>query len=137
MLEQFGCRFVVRILRDEFATDGEVEDGLAELLDVFGARGEAREVAEMKAGVLAELVHSAPLFSRCRDAAAKLSAGSPAPFAPLPTDHTAPSIRPLWRRYGVVRRVVEGRKQILNILARDTGSNSLRYPQNFAKPMRS
>ena len=48
--------FVIRILGYEFAADGEVEDGLAELLDVFGARGEAREVAEMEAGVLAELV---------------------------------------------------------------------------------
>jgi hypothetical protein len=40
---------------DEFAADGEVEDGLAELLDVFGAGGEAREVVEIEAGVLAKL----------------------------------------------------------------------------------
>jgi hypothetical protein len=37
-------------LGDEAATDGEVEDGLAKLLDVFGAGGEAREVVEVKAG---------------------------------------------------------------------------------------
>ncbi len=72
-LEQFGCRFVVRILRDEFAADGEVEDGLAELLDVFGARGEAREVAEVKAGVLAELVGIRAVVQSMRDAAASLS----------------------------------------------------------------
>ena len=41
-------------LGDEMAADGEVEDGLAELLDVLGAGGEAREVAEVEAGVLAE-----------------------------------------------------------------------------------
>ena len=38
------------------AADGEVEDGLAKLLDVLRARGEAREVAEVEAGVLAEFV---------------------------------------------------------------------------------
>ena len=54
--QKLAHRFIVRILRDEFAADGEVEDGLAELLDVFGARGEAREMMEVKAGVLAELV---------------------------------------------------------------------------------
>ena len=41
------------VLGDEFAADSEVEDGLAELLDVLDARGEAREVAEVEAGVLA------------------------------------------------------------------------------------
>ena len=47
-------RFVHWVLRDEFAADGEVEDGLAQLLDVFGAGGEAREVVEVKAGGVAQ-----------------------------------------------------------------------------------
>ena len=64
-------RFVVRILRDELAADGEVEDGLAELLDVLGAGGEAREVAEVEAGVVAEgwPRPSAGWFRRCSEAA--------------------------------------------------------------------
>ena len=33
-LEQFRDRFVAGVLGDELAADGEVEDGLAELLDV-------------------------------------------------------------------------------------------------------
>ena len=52
--DQFRRRFVVGILRYEFAADGEVEDGLAKLLDVFGAGGETQEMAEVEAGVLAE-----------------------------------------------------------------------------------
>ena len=36
--KQFRRRFVVRVLRHELAADGEVEDGLAELLDLVGAR---------------------------------------------------------------------------------------------------
>ena len=40
----------------QFAADGEVEDGLAELFDVVGAGGEAREVVEVEAGVLLECV---------------------------------------------------------------------------------
>jgi len=35
-------------LGDEFAADCEVEDGLPELLDVFGAGGEAREVIKIE-----------------------------------------------------------------------------------------
>ena len=34
---------------DEAATDGEVEDGLAQLLDVFGAGSEARKMSEVEA----------------------------------------------------------------------------------------
>ena len=34
--EQFRRRFVIRILRDEFAAHGEVEDSLAQLLDCSG-----------------------------------------------------------------------------------------------------
>jgi len=41
-------------LGDEFAADGEVEDGLAELLDVFGAGGEAGEMVDVETGVGAE-----------------------------------------------------------------------------------
>ena len=36
------------------AADGEVENGFAELLDVFVARGEAREVVEVEVGVSAK-----------------------------------------------------------------------------------
>src|ERR1700730_214132 len=36
-------RFIVRVLRHELATYGEVEDGLAEVLDLVGARGESLE----------------------------------------------------------------------------------------------
>src|SRR3990170_8130756 len=53
--QQFRRRFILGVLRDEFAADGKIQDGLPELLDVFGARGEAREMAKMEAGVLAEL----------------------------------------------------------------------------------
>ena len=52
--ELLSYRFVVGVLGDEFAADSEIEDGLAELLDVFEAGCEAREVTEVKTGVLAE-----------------------------------------------------------------------------------
>jgi hypothetical protein len=45
---------VVGVLRDELAADGKTEDCLAELLDVLGTGGEAWEVAEVEAGVVAE-----------------------------------------------------------------------------------
>ena len=48
----FGRRFVVRVLRHEFAAHGEVEDGLAELLDLVGARGQRRQRVEHEAGVV-------------------------------------------------------------------------------------
>ena len=42
------------VLGDEFAVHSEVEDGLAQLLDVLRAGGEARQVIEDEAGVVAE-----------------------------------------------------------------------------------
>ena len=72
--EQFGGGFVVGVLRDEFAPDGEVEDGLAELLDVLGASGEAREVAEGGSGrARGRRQWCVGSFRRCRDAAASRS----------------------------------------------------------------
>ena len=47
-------RFVVRVLRHELAAHGEVEDGLAQLLDLVGARGERRQRVEREAGVVLE-----------------------------------------------------------------------------------
>jgi len=44
----------VWVLGCQLSTDSQVEDGLPQGLDVFGARGEAREVVEVKAGVPAE-----------------------------------------------------------------------------------
>ena len=40
----------------ELATDSEVEDGLAELFDLVGAGGEAREVANEELGMVAQFV---------------------------------------------------------------------------------
>src|SRR6185437_3390362 len=54
--EKFEGRFLGGILRHKFPSDGEVEDGLAELLDVFAFRGEAREVVEVEAGMIAESI---------------------------------------------------------------------------------
>jgi hypothetical protein len=51
---QRSRRLVIAVLGDKPAADGEVEDGLAELLDVLGAGGEAWEVAEVEAGAVAE-----------------------------------------------------------------------------------
>ena len=42
------------ILGDEFAAHGEVEDSLAQLLDVLRAGSEARQVMEDEAGVIVE-----------------------------------------------------------------------------------
>ena len=73
------CRLIVRVLWDKFAADGEVEDGLAELVDVFGAGGEAREVVEVEAGAVFEGGAGAgsglapPLFRPCRVAATRRS----------------------------------------------------------------
>ncbi|OGP63920.1 MAG: hypothetical protein A2169_08710 [Deltaproteobacteria bacterium RBG_13_47_9] len=47
-VQKFGRGFVLRILRDEFAADREVEDGLAELVDVFRVGGAAWEVVQKK-----------------------------------------------------------------------------------------
>jgi hypothetical protein len=49
-LQQFRRRFVVRVLRHELAAHGEVEDGLAEVLDLVRARGEGGQRAEGEAG---------------------------------------------------------------------------------------
>ena len=38
-----SCRFVVGVLGDEVAGDGELEDGFAEFADVFGAGDEVGE----------------------------------------------------------------------------------------------
>ena len=46
------CRFVVWVLWDELAADGEVEDGLAEGFDLVGAGGERGEVVEGEGGVI-------------------------------------------------------------------------------------
>ena len=53
-LQHFRCWFILRVLRHEFAADGEVEDGLAELLDLVGAGGEGGEGVEGEAGVAGE-----------------------------------------------------------------------------------
>jgi hypothetical protein len=50
-LQQFRRWFVIRVLRHEFATHREVEDGLAQGLDLVGARGEGRQRVEGEAGV--------------------------------------------------------------------------------------
>ena len=47
-LQQFRRWLVVRVLRHEFAAHGEVEDGLAELLDLVGARGEGGSASSAK-----------------------------------------------------------------------------------------
>jgi len=52
--EQFIRGFAVEVLGDELSSDGEVEDSLAQLFDLFGVGGEARKVAEVEMGVLAE-----------------------------------------------------------------------------------
>ena len=46
---------LLRVLRHELAADGEVEDGLAEVLDLVGAGGEGGEVVEGEAGMGAEV----------------------------------------------------------------------------------
>src|SRR3990170_5888350 len=50
--QQLRCRFILRILRDELSPNCKVQDGLSELLDVFGAGGEAWEVVEIEAGAV-------------------------------------------------------------------------------------
>src|SRR5680860_185902 len=50
-LQQFRRRLIVRVLRHEFAAGGEVEDGLTELPDLVGARGEGGQRVEREAGV--------------------------------------------------------------------------------------
>ena len=52
--QQCRRRFVLWVLRYKAAKDGEVEDGLAELLDLIGALGEGGEVAQREAGVIGE-----------------------------------------------------------------------------------
>ena len=47
LAQQFTGWFIIGVLSDESTADGEVEDGLAKLLDVFEACGEAREVVEV------------------------------------------------------------------------------------------
>lgn len=54
LVKQFGNRFVVMVLGNEFAADGEVENGLAELFDLVRASGEAWEVADEELGVAAQ-----------------------------------------------------------------------------------
>jgi hypothetical protein len=56
VFEQITRGLVTRVLRNEFPTDGEVEDGLAELLDVFGSSGETLEMIEVESSVLSEFV---------------------------------------------------------------------------------
>ena len=51
-LQQLRGRLVVRVLRDELAAHGEVEDGPAQLLDLIGAGGEGREGIQGEAGVV-------------------------------------------------------------------------------------
>jgi hypothetical protein len=53
-LQEFRRRFVVRILRHKAATDGEVEDGLPQLLDLLGARREDGNVVQRKAHMIGE-----------------------------------------------------------------------------------
>ncbi len=53
-LEKFVRRFVIAVLGHEPPADGEVEYGLVELLDLVRPGGEAREVTDVEAGVLAE-----------------------------------------------------------------------------------
>src|ERR1035441_836510 len=53
-LEKFGAGFVIGVLGNELAADREVEDSPAELLYMFGAGGEAREMVEVETCVLAE-----------------------------------------------------------------------------------
>jgi hypothetical protein len=53
-LQQFRRRLVVRILRYQLATHSKVKDGLAQLLDLVGARGEGGQRVEGKAGVRLE-----------------------------------------------------------------------------------
>ena len=50
--QQFRGRFVVWVLGDELAADGEVEDGLAEGFDLVWAGGERGEVVECEGGVV-------------------------------------------------------------------------------------
>ena len=52
--EEFGCGLIVSALFNEFPTHGEVEDGLAQLFDVFRASGEAWQMVEIEPGVVAE-----------------------------------------------------------------------------------
>ena len=52
--QQFPRRLVVRILLDQLAADGEVEDGLAEGLDLVAAGGEWGEVVEGEGGMVTE-----------------------------------------------------------------------------------
>ena len=49
-LQQFRRRFVVRVLRHELAAHGEVEDGLAQLLDLVGACGEGAAARRGRSG---------------------------------------------------------------------------------------
>ena len=50
--QQLRCWFVFLVLWDEFSTDGEIEDGLAEGFDLVGAGGERGEVVECEGGVI-------------------------------------------------------------------------------------
>ena len=47
-------RFVLRVLRHQLAAHGKVEDGLAQALDLVGARGEGGQRVEGEAGVRLE-----------------------------------------------------------------------------------
>jgi hypothetical protein len=50
--QQFCRRFIPADLRNKFASDGETENGLTELLNVFEAGGEARKVLSVEVGDL-------------------------------------------------------------------------------------
>jgi hypothetical protein len=49
-LQQLGYRFIVWVLGNEAATDGEIEDGLAELLDLIRTDSQARKLPDKKLG---------------------------------------------------------------------------------------
>jgi hypothetical protein len=53
-LEVEFWEFLAHELSRQLAADGEVEDGLAELRDLLGAGGEAREVVDIEVGVFAK-----------------------------------------------------------------------------------
>jgi hypothetical protein len=52
--EEFQRWLIIGVLLQELAADGEIKDGLAELLDLVGAGGEAREMADEELGTAAQ-----------------------------------------------------------------------------------
>jgi hypothetical protein len=89
-LQQFRSWFVVAILRHQLAAHGKVEDGLAELLDLVGARGDGGQHAQREARVVEECFRIGRVEAgkaRRRQPVAHRLAGSPRRLQPIAQGH--------------------------------------------------